>query len=165
MRQAPLIAGACHCSRLCSSADAWMQKRGCAWSSLDVGCGCVNAARPGLTGAARPGPAGEGWTQAGLERVSVLNRTGVLVSRPLGQGRIWQPAQRALRQPDLQDSGRLRKTSCRHPCAQVYLDKPLGVRFSRGNDGGAYVVRSDEKIGSTDPSIEVRGKPWPLLTL
>ncbi len=25
--------------------------------------------------------------------------------------------------------------------AQVYLDKPLGVKFARGNDGGAYVVR------------------------
>ncbi|KAK9834004.1 hypothetical protein WJX81_002301 [Elliptochloris bilobata] len=37
---------------------------------------------------------------------------------------------------------------------EVYLDKPLGVRFSRGNDGGAYIVRSDPNLGSTDPNIE-----------
>jgi len=37
----------------------------------------------------------------------------------------------------------------------VYLDKPLGVRFSRGNDGGAYIVRTDAKLGSIDPNIEV----------
>lgn len=24
---------------------------------------------------------------------------------------------------------------------QVYLEKPLGVKFARGNDGGAYVAR------------------------
>ena len=38
---------------------------------------------------------------------------------------------------------------------QVSLAKPLGVRFARGNDGGAYVVRTDAKLGSTDPQIEV----------
>lgn len=38
---------------------------------------------------------------------------------------------------------------------QVYLAKPLGLRFARGNDGAAYIVRSDSKLGSTDPRIEV----------
>ncbi len=77
-----------------------------------------------------------------------------------------QPAQRRCgNQTCRTAAGSANNLSCRHPCAQVYLDKPLGVRFSRGNDGGAYVVRSDAKIGSTDPSIEVRGKPWPFLAL
>lgn len=39
---------------------------------------------------------------------------------------------------------------------QVTLAKPLGVRFSRGNDGGAYVVRTDAKLGNIDSQIEVR---------
>ena len=38
---------------------------------------------------------------------------------------------------------------------QVTLQKPLGIRFSRGGDGGAYVVRTDPKIGNTDPQVEV----------
>ncbi len=38
---------------------------------------------------------------------------------------------------------------------QVFLPKPLGVRFTRGNDGGAYVVRTDAKLGSSDSQIEV----------
>ena len=40
--------------------------------------------------------------------------------------------------------------------AQLTLQKPLGIRFTRGGDGGAYVVRSDSKIGSTDPQVEVQ---------
>eukprot|EP00884_Botryococcus_braunii_P008581 jgi/Botrbrau1/17724/Bobra.0166s0146.1 len=40
----------------------------------------------------------------------------------------------------------------------VYLDKPLGLRFQRGKDGGAYVVKSDKQIGSTDSRIEVGDK-------
>ena len=38
---------------------------------------------------------------------------------------------------------------------QLTLQKPLGIRFSRGGDGGAYVVRTDPKIGNTDPQVEV----------
>ncbi|EIE25445.1 hypothetical protein COCSUDRAFT_13402 [Coccomyxa subellipsoidea C-169] len=41
---------------------------------------------------------------------------------------------------------------------QVFLPKPLGVRFTRGNDGGAYVVRTDAKLGSSDSQIEVGDK-------
>ncbi|CAL5219294.1 g1100 [Coccomyxa viridis] len=41
---------------------------------------------------------------------------------------------------------------------EVTLAKPLGVRFTRGGDGGAYVVRSDPKIGNTDPQLEVGDK-------
>ncbi|KAI7844917.1 hypothetical protein COHA_001565 [Chlorella ohadii] len=41
---------------------------------------------------------------------------------------------------------------------EVYLDKPLGVKFARGNDGGAYVVRSDPKLGNTDSKIEAGDK-------
>lgn len=37
----------------------------------------------------------------------------------------------------------------------MYLNKPLGLRFQRGNDGGAYVIKSDPKLGSTDERIEV----------
>jgi hypothetical protein len=41
------------------------------------------------------------------------------------------------------------------PDPQVDLPKPLGLRFARGNDGGAYVVANDPKLGNTDPRIEV----------
>lgn len=40
----------------------------------------------------------------------------------------------------------------------VYLDKPLGLRFARGNDGSAYISKSDAKLGSTDERIEVGDK-------
>ena len=46
------------------------------------------------------------------------------------------------------------------PGVQVNLPKPLGVRFTRGNDGGAYVVRTDAKLGSIDPQIEVCRCLW-----
>lgn len=36
---------------------------------------------------------------------------------------------------------------------EVYLSKPLGVKFARGNDGGAYVTVSDPKLGNTYPEI------------
>ena len=39
---------------------------------------------------------------------------------------------------------------------QVYLNKPLGVKFARGNDGGAYVVRTDATLGNTTADIQVR---------
>lgn len=35
----------------------------------------------------------------------------------------------------------------------VYLTKPLGVKFARGNDGGAYVARSDPTLGNTSSEI------------
>jgi hypothetical protein len=38
---------------------------------------------------------------------------------------------------------------------QVDLPKPLGLKFARGNDGGAYVVQNDPKLGNTDPRIQV----------
>jgi hypothetical protein len=40
----------------------------------------------------------------------------------------------------------------------VYLQKPLGVKFARGNDGGAYVSRSDASLGNTDPRIQAGDK-------
>ena len=52
------------------------------------------------------------------------------------------------------------------PIHQVYLNKPLGVKFARGNDGGAYVVRSDATLGNTTDDIQVRAPglvstvPW-----
>lgn len=49
----------------------------------------------------------------------------------------------------------------RHPLLQVDLPKPLGLKFARGNDGGAYVVQNDPKLGNTDPRIQVGG--WHLL--
>lgn len=36
---------------------------------------------------------------------------------------------------------------------EVNLDKPIGVKFARGNDGGAYVVRLDGKSGNIDERI------------
>lgn len=35
----------------------------------------------------------------------------------------------------------------------VYLTKPLGVKFARGNDGGAYVVASNPQLGNTSDQI------------
>lgn len=45
-----------------------------------------------------------------------------------------------------------------HPCLQIDLPKPLGLKFARGNDGGAYVVVNDPKLGNTDPRVQVRDK-------
>ena len=39
--------------------------------------------------------------------------------------------------------------------AQVELVKPLGIRFARGSDGGAYVTRSDPNLGNTDTMVQV----------
>ena len=39
--------------------------------------------------------------------------------------------------------------------AQVELVKPLGIRFARGSDGGAYVTRSDPNLGNTDKMVQV----------
>ena len=38
---------------------------------------------------------------------------------------------------------------------EVYLEKPLGLRFARGNDGKAYIAGTDSRIGMTDDRIEV----------
>lgn len=35
----------------------------------------------------------------------------------------------------------------------VYLPKPIGLKFARGNDGGAYVTVSDPKLGNTSSEI------------
>ena len=35
----------------------------------------------------------------------------------------------------------------------MYLSKPLGVKFARGNDGGAYVVASNPQLGNTSNEI------------
>lgn len=45
---------------------------------------------------------------------------------------------------------------------QVYLTKPLGVKFARGNDSGVYVLASAKEYGNTDPQIEVGGSNRPL---
>ncbi|WIA37077.1 hypothetical protein OEZ86_014050 [Tetradesmus obliquus] len=37
---------------------------------------------------------------------------------------------------------------------EVDLPKPLGLKFARGADGGAYVVTNDPKLGNTDPRIQ-----------
>lgn len=36
---------------------------------------------------------------------------------------------------------------------EVYLQKPLGVKFARGNDGGAYVLGSNAAMGNTSSEI------------
>ena len=40
---------------------------------------------------------------------------------------------------------------------QVFIQKPLGIRFGRGRDAGAYVTRVDKTAGNIDERIEVRG--------
>ena len=40
----------------------------------------------------------------------------------------------------------------------VYLDKPIGIKFGRGRDGGAYIIASDPKLGNTDSAIQVGDK-------
>ncbi len=39
---------------------------------------------------------------------------------------------------------------------QLDLPKPLGLKFARGNDGGAYVIANDPQLGSTDERVQVR---------
>jgi hypothetical protein len=46
------------------------------------------------------------------------------------------------------------KTKTKPHTPQLDLPKPLGLRFARGNDGGAYVIKSDPNLGSTDPRVE-----------
>eukprot|EP00887_Chlorella_sp_A99_P002542 scaffold6.g2542.t1 len=41
---------------------------------------------------------------------------------------------------------------------EAFLSKPLGVKFGRGKDGGAYVTRSDAQLGNTDPRIKAGDK-------
>jgi len=41
---------------------------------------------------------------------------------------------------------------------EVRLDKPLGLRFARGNDSGAYVIVNDPRLGNTDERIQVGDK-------
>lgn len=43
--------------------------------------------------------------------------------------------------------------------------KPLGLRFARGSDGGAYVKRSDPNLGSTDSNIQVNKCMYLLCSL
>ena len=47
-------------------------------------------------------------------------------------------------------------SDCARP--QVNLEKPLGVKFARGNDGGCFVISSDPRRGSVDPKFEVGDK-------
>jgi hypothetical protein len=37
---------------------------------------------------------------------------------------------------------------------ELDLPKPLGLKFARGNDGGAYILKNDPTAGNTDPRIE-----------
>jgi len=41
---------------------------------------------------------------------------------------------------------------------EVYLQKPLGVKFARGNDGGAYVIATNSAMGNTSSEITVGDK-------
>ena len=42
---------------------------------------------------------------------------------------------------------------------QVFLDKPIGLSFGRGNDSAAYVIAVDPKRGTVDEQVEVRHMP------
>lgn len=37
---------------------------------------------------------------------------------------------------------------------EVELTKPLGLRYTRGSDGGAYIMNSDPNLGNTDDRIQ-----------
>jgi tetratricopeptide (TPR) repeat protein len=37
---------------------------------------------------------------------------------------------------------------------EVNIEKPMGIRFARGNDGAAYVLKSDPRAGNTDDRVE-----------
>ncbi|GMH32858.1 hypothetical protein BSKO_00692 [Bryopsis sp. KO-2023] len=41
---------------------------------------------------------------------------------------------------------------------EVVLEKPLGLKFVRGNDGGAYVGVNNPNLGNTDPTLEIGDK-------
>ena len=37
----------------------------------------------------------------------------------------------------------------------MFIDKPLGISFGRGNDGSAYVIKVDASKGNIDDQVEV----------
>ncbi|KAG1662769.1 hypothetical protein FOA52_006795 [Chlamydomonas sp. UWO 241] len=37
---------------------------------------------------------------------------------------------------------------------ELNVNKPLGLKFARGNDGGAYVIQNNPEMGNTDPLIQ-----------
>lgn len=39
---------------------------------------------------------------------------------------------------------------------QLDLPKPLGFKFARGNDGGAYIIEVNPKAGNIDARVQVR---------
>ncbi|KAK9803594.1 hypothetical protein WJX72_003213 [[Myrmecia] bisecta] len=41
---------------------------------------------------------------------------------------------------------------------EVFLSKPLGVKFARGNDGAAYIKATDPRVGNTDERIQAGDK-------
>ncbi len=45
-----------------------------------------------------------------------------------------------------------------HDHPQCILSKPLGIKFGRGNDGGAYAIYVDPKLGNIDERIEIGDK-------
>ena len=45
-----------------------------------------------------------------------------------------------------------------NPYYEVLLEKPIGVKFNRGKDGGAYVAKIDESIGNVDEKFELGDK-------
>lgn len=39
---------------------------------------------------------------------------------------------------------------------QVFINKPLGIKFARGKDGMAYVSRTDPVGGNIDERVQAR---------
>ncbi len=37
---------------------------------------------------------------------------------------------------------------------ELYLDKPIGIKFGRGNDGGVYVTKADPRLGNISDAVE-----------
>ncbi|KAJ9520572.1 hypothetical protein QJQ45_007425 [Haematococcus lacustris] len=70
-------------------------------------------------------------------------------SGPVQRGITW------LRAPQpLAVAATTQETSTEDQFIELDLQKPLGLKFARGNDGGAYVVVNDPKLGNTDPRVQ-----------
>jgi len=69
--------------------------------------------------------------------------------RTATRGRMERRNQVAARAADLDQSS---------PYYEVQLEKPIGVKFNRGKDGGAYVSLVDESLGNVDERFELGDK-------
>lgn len=60
---------------------------------------------------------------------------------------------RILAAAEVSQASKTKATAGKEEFYEVYLDKPIGVKFARGNDGAAYIARVDAKAGNIDAQI------------